>query len=441
MRRFSEIIEDLELRDLPLQGGSFTWRDDLNNQSHSRLDRFLVSDEWEGHFTGVVQCVLPKPILDHFPILLDGEARRASRIRCRLDGKVKINGSWLIEENEIRVGVVNEFKVLLFEEGGDPTLVVCLLQGEVEELRDFRPISLVGGLYKWLAKMLANRLKPVVGKVVFKAQNAFQWAVMCKLDIEKAYDHVDWSFLLSVMGMMGFGEKWLRWMRWCISTTSFSVLVNETSSACKARGRGGERAQVSHLLFANDTLVFCGASQDQMTYLSWILKWFEAISGLRINLDKSELILVGGVENIEALVAELGCKVGSLPSSYLGLPLGAPHRSMAVWDGVEKRFQKRLARQKKRGAGGESLGEQGGWCSKEVRGGVKFWKDRWGGDSPLRVSFPTLFALAIFKDAWVKDVWSSTKGGGIGARTSLDLSMIGMWMRCTCFSKPYGKRV
>ena len=106
MRRFSEIIEDLELRDLPLQGGSFTWRDGLNNQSHSRLDRFLVSNEWEGHFTGVVQCVLPKLVLDHFPILLDGGGvrrgpmpfrfenmwlrRRASRIRCRLDGKVSV---------------------------------------------------------------------------------------------------------------------------------------------------------------------------------------------------------------------------------------------------------------------------------------------------------------------------------------------------------------
>ena len=74
--------------------------------------------------------------------------------------------------------------------------------------------------------------------------------------------------------------------------------------------------------------------------------WFEAISGLRINLDKSELILVGGVENAKALVADLGCKVGSLSSSYLRLPLGAPHRSVTVWDGVEERFQKKWARWK-----------------------------------------------------------------------------------------------
>ena len=115
-------------------------------------------------------------------------------------------------------------------------LVLIPKKGGVEDLRDFRPISLVGGLYKWLTKVLANRLKLMVGKVVSKAQNAFvegrqildavlvaneildlilksnEGAVMCKFDIEKAYDHVGWSFLLSVMGMMGFEEKWLRWV-------------------------------------------------------------------------------------------------------------------------------------------------------------------------------------------------------------------------------------
>ena len=57
--------------------------------------------------------------------------------------------------------------------------------------------------------------------------------------------------------------------------------------AFKVRGQGGEGAEVSHLLFTDDTLLFCKASHDQMMYLSWTLMWFEAISGLRINLDKS----------------------------------------------------------------------------------------------------------------------------------------------------------
>ena len=46
-------------------------------------------------------------------------------------------------------------------------------------------------------------------------------ALLCKLDIEKAYDHVDWSFLCWVMEKMGFGAKWIRWIRWCISTAIF----------------------------------------------------------------------------------------------------------------------------------------------------------------------------------------------------------------------------
>ncbi|RVW23165.1 putative mitochondrial protein [Vitis vinifera] len=72
-------------------------------------------------------------------------------------------------------------------------------------------------------------------------------------------------------------------------------------SSCKVKGRNEEGVQISHLLLANDTLVFFQASQDQLTYLSWLLMWFEAVSGLRINLEKSELIPVGRVENIDDL--------------------------------------------------------------------------------------------------------------------------------------------
>ena len=55
-----------------------------------------------------------------------------------------------------------------------------------------------------------------------------------------------------------------------------------------------------------------------MAYLSWILAWFEALSRLRINLDKSSLIPVGRVENEENLAIELGCKIGYLPESTWG---------------------------------------------------------------------------------------------------------------------------
>ena len=67
-----------------------------------------------------------------------------------------------------------------------------------------------------------------------------------------------------------------------------------------------------------------------MMFLRWLLMWFEAISGLRVNMDKSELILVGKVENVEDLVTELRCQVGSLSSTYLGMSLGARFNSVAA---------------------------------------------------------------------------------------------------------------
>ena len=71
--------------------------------------------------------------------------------------------------------------------------------------------------------------------------------------------------------------------------------------------------------------------------------WFKALSGLKINLDKSEIIPMGTVDNVEELASELGCKVGSFPTPYLGLPLSAKHKALEVWDSIEERFRKRLA--------------------------------------------------------------------------------------------------
>ena len=70
MRRFSQIIDELELKGVPLQGDTFMWRRGPNNQRMARLDRFLIFDEWEAHFGGVVQSMMPRPTSDHFHILL-----------------------------------------------------------------------------------------------------------------------------------------------------------------------------------------------------------------------------------------------------------------------------------------------------------------------------------------------------------------------------------
>ena len=72
MRRFSEVIEELSLKDLPSSGGQFTWYGGPNSQAASRLDHFLISNEWEDHFLGVFQCALPRIVFDHCPISLEG---------------------------------------------------------------------------------------------------------------------------------------------------------------------------------------------------------------------------------------------------------------------------------------------------------------------------------------------------------------------------------
>ena len=71
--------------------------------------------------------------------------------------------------------------------------------------------------------------------------------------------------------------------------------------------------------------------------------WFEAISDLKINLEKSLILPVGTVENLEDLAAELCCRKGNSPTTYLGLPLGMKRKSIQVWDRVEERFRKKLA--------------------------------------------------------------------------------------------------
>ena len=114
-------------------------------------------------------------------------------------------------------------------------------------------------------------------------------------------------------------------------------------SRCNFRNGNGNILSISHLLFADNTIIFCEGKEDQLLYISWILLWFEASSGLKINLDKSELIPMGNVVNLNALAAELGCRTLHFPSTYLGLPLAASHKYVVVWDNIEERVRRRLA--------------------------------------------------------------------------------------------------
>lgn len=117
------------------------------------------------------------------------------------------------------------------------------------QFNDFRPVSLLGSLYKLVAKVLASRLAPLLEKIISSNQSAFikgrqlvdgvvaineiidlakkiHRSCLIKMDFEKAYDSVSWSFLDYMMRRFSFDERWRAWMRACVFTGSMSILVN-----------------------------------------------------------------------------------------------------------------------------------------------------------------------------------------------------------------------
>lgn len=107
----------------------------------------------------------------------------------------------------------------------------------------------MGSLYKRIAKVLASRMKKAMSLIISPRQSAFvqgrqilekknlianecidsrirsgEPGVLCKIDIEKAYDHVNWRFMEYLLRRMGFGVKWRKWIKVCITTASFPLL-------------------------------------------------------------------------------------------------------------------------------------------------------------------------------------------------------------------------
>ncbi|KAF5804783.1 putative RNA-directed DNA polymerase [Helianthus annuus] len=272
-------------------------------------------------------------------------------------------------------------------------------------LSDYRPISFVGCVNKVISKVLANRLKGVIHRLISEEQTTFlanrsildgplmlneivAWlkrskkeGMLVKVDLEKAYDTLSWDFLDSILEQMNFHPRWRSWVMALVSSARASVLVNGSPTQEFQCGRGLRQRDpispflfiiamealsgvfkkacsigifkgivcgrngpaLSHLLYADDVVFLGEWSVENARNLNRIMRCFYLASGLRVNLAKSSVYGVGVNESqVLDMATILRCRVGSFPFKYLGLQVEANMNLVKHWKPVIETFKKRL---------------------------------------------------------------------------------------------------
>nr|GEZ55020.1 RNA-directed DNA polymerase, eukaryota, reverse transcriptase zinc-binding domain protein [Tanacetum cinerariifolium] len=163
---------------------------------------------------------------------------------------------WSSIENDVFAAVTHFFTFGDIPNGCNSCFIVLIPKvPDANLVKDFRPISLIGSMYKIIAKILANRLVGVLGDIVNEVQSAFiterqildgpfilneviQWcklkkkqSLIFKVDFEKAYDSVRWDFLDDVLKKFGFGNKWCAWIQSCLRSSRGSIIINDSPTA------------------------------------------------------------------------------------------------------------------------------------------------------------------------------------------------------------------
>ncbi|KAL0292780.1 UNVERIFIED_CONTAM: hypothetical protein Sradi_6973800 [Sesamum radiatum] len=288
------------------------------------------------------------------------------------------------------------------------TLLVLIPKVQLPtRVSEFRPIACCNVMYKAIAKILVKRMKLVLHSLIDYSQNAFvpgrciadnillaqellsgynqaRLPQRCtiKIDIQKAYDSVQWDFLLQILKLFNFPSQFISWVEQCVTTAAFSIALNGCLYGffCRFTGlRQGDpispylfvlvmeilhvllrlRIQpegafhyhwkcsvlgIINLCFADDVLIFCAGDISSVRLITEVLEEFARLSGLRINPSKSTIILSKSVQRDRQNILNLvGFQEGNLPIKYLGVPLTASRLTVADCRPILEKVSARLA--------------------------------------------------------------------------------------------------
>ncbi|GJW63854.1 hypothetical protein Tco_0115738 [Tanacetum coccineum] len=294
--------------------------------------------------------------------------------------------AWEIVGSDV-VNAVKEFFVngkLLKELNHTVIALIPKIQNPTR-INDFRPISCCNVLFKCISKIIANRIKGSLMHLISPNQSAFvpgrsiadnillthelmhnyhldRGVARCafKVDIQKAYDTVDWGFLKSVLIGFGFHEKMIAWIMECVSTTSFSINLNGSFHG-HFKGKRGlrqgdplspylftmvmevltlilrrkirnsddfryhrfcEDLELINLCFADDLFLFSHGDDKSAKVIMEALNEFKFASGLVPSLPKSTAYFCNVLNYTKiAILQIMPFEEGSLPVKYLGVPL------------------------------------------------------------------------------------------------------------------------
>ncbi|XP_019194966.1 PREDICTED: uncharacterized protein LOC109188792 [Ipomoea nil] len=198
------------------------------------------------------------------------------------------------------------------------TNVVLIPKKDMPELvTDLRPIALSNVIYRVMEKMITQRMKPLMDSVISDTQKqcgTVGWGAL-KLDMAKAYDRMEWSFLRGMLKALGFDKR-------------------------VARGA----PPISHLFFADDNLLFFKANQHEAVEVKNCLAMYENLSGHKVNYHKSSICYSKNTcDGDREMVAQiLGVVQAPNFGKYLGLPAFVGRNKKAAFAYIEDKIRQRI---------------------------------------------------------------------------------------------------